>query len=42
MDRLYGRLKEEIKKGRPFPTNGVLKAQESGILQQEMREALGL
>ena len=41
-DRLYGQLKEEIKKGRPFPTNGVLKAQETGILQQEMREALGL
>ena len=41
-DRLYGQLKEEIKKGRPFPNNGVLEAQESGILQQEMKEALGL
>ena len=31
-----------LRLGRPFPTNGVLEAQESGILQQKMKEALGL
>lgn len=42
LDRLYMQLKEEIKGGIPFPTSGVPEARETGIFQQELREALGI
>lgn len=41
-DRLYRQMKEEIRRARPYPNSGVPEAREEGIIQQELRQALGL
>lgn len=41
-DRFYRQLKKEIKGARPYPNSGVPEAREEGLIQQILRDALGL